>query len=74
MKPQAIQPAVWIAKRLQDRSPAELFLAGSVAVRCEPGVNELTFCLCEKLGGIGVVLDEPVCCKGHDNSGNALLQ
>lgn len=73
MKANAIQPALRVLQSQQDIAPGEPLIVRRIGVSRQSLVNEAAFCRCEKLGGVRVVLDEPVCCHGDDHCSNAFL-
>ncbi len=73
MKPEPIQPALWIAEGLGSIGPSEALVVGRIAVGGKAAVYEAAFFVREELCCIWVVENEPVCKKGDYDGGETFL-
>jgi len=61
----AVQPALWISQSFDGIVPVEAFIVGGIAVQGKPGTNKFPLDVVQKLGGIGIVVNEPVRKDSH---------
>jgi hypothetical protein len=73
MKAKSIQPTVRVSQRFNNGMPAELFVMSRVAISCESGLDELSFCVGEEPRSGRIVLDEPVSRESYEDRCNAFL-
>lgn len=67
VKGHAIQPALGVLERLESIRPSKGLVMRRIAVRREAVADELSFLVGEKLGRVGVVVDEEICPHGDNN-------
>ncbi len=70
---EAVQPALWIPQRLGDIVPCEPLVVGRVAVRRKTSADEASLLVRQEVGRLGVVVDEPVCPDGYQDSSYPFL-
>lgn len=73
MKAQTIQPGFWVTQGLGHIAPSEALVMSGIAVRSQTVANIHPLLIREELGGIGVVIDEPVRRNRDNNCGNTFL-